>query len=221
MQEKFELTAEAAAALKSSFSEVRLKRYLDQSKGDINAALMLYRWNIVLSQALYLPLQIWEVTLRNKINAAFSSRFGSGWPYVENFRRQLKSQEERKIKDAIDRQERYRGFPKPSTDIIVADLSASFWVGVMGKGYDIPFTWRNWVKRVFPNDATADRAKMHGICMDLLDLRNRIAHHEPIYHLDLQGLRDDLDDVIGAMCVGSRAFIDATCTFDEALKLKP
>jgi hypothetical protein len=50
------------------------------------------------------------------------------------------------------------------------------------------------------------------LCNSLLDLRNRVAHHEPIYRLSLTDLRQKLSRVFGAMYAVSDRY--------AALKLK-
>lgn len=53
-----------ANSLASTISKPRLKRYMTAAGGDKTAALQLYHWNTELCQAMYLAVQIWEVTLR-------------------------------------------------------------------------------------------------------------------------------------------------------------
>ena len=75
---------------------------------------------------------------------------------------------------------------KVTTDAIVADLSAGFWGSLLTRRYDVRFTWRYNLGRIFPNAAGLTRGAVWPICDGLLDLRNRVAHHKPIFHLPLE-----------------------------------
>ncbi len=58
----------------------RLRRYYDATNGDTQKAIQLYNLNMKLSQAFFLPLTVFEVTLRNRINHVLSNYFGdSDW----------------------------------------------------------------------------------------------------------------------------------------------
>ena len=59
----------------SALSKPRLTKYLQHTNGGEREALLLYHWNSQLSQALYLPLQSWEIVLRNKINNFFIYKY--------------------------------------------------------------------------------------------------------------------------------------------------
>ena len=55
---------------------------------------------------------------------------------------------------------------------------------------------------------------MSTVCDRLLDLRNRIAHHEPIFHLPLDERRKELAEQIGALCAANAAYAEHACTFE-------
>ena len=66
---------------------------------------------------------------------------------------------------------------------IIAELSFGFWVALLNKNYHRAL-WMNCLERAFPNY----EGKRRDLYMDLdrlRKLRNRIAHHEPIYKRDL------------------------------------
>jgi hypothetical protein len=63
----------------SAFSKARLHPYLSAAKGDSHFALRLYVWNARLCAALYFPLQIAELSLRNAICLPIRKRFQSEW----------------------------------------------------------------------------------------------------------------------------------------------
>ena len=187
-------------AFVQTVSRPRFLRYLASSADDIRLAFTLYRWNSEISQYFYLPLQIWEIALRNRLNNFLSDRFGPDWAiHDDRAWRALKANERRRVAGALDKQRRQRQQP-PTNNSVVADLSAGFWVGLLGRGYEVPFAWRSNLQRVFPGGQGLPREAIWAICDDLLKLRNRIAHHEPIFHLDLAKQHRDLESLLEALC---------------------
>lgn len=66
--------------LTEALSTPRLATYLHWSGGDGEVALRLYTFNVNLSAALYGPLHMFEVALRNAADLALTRKFGSAWP---------------------------------------------------------------------------------------------------------------------------------------------
>jgi hypothetical protein len=54
--------------LEEALSFERFSRYLEWANGDRHRAIQLYTLNTQLSESFYLPLQMLEVTLRNRIH---------------------------------------------------------------------------------------------------------------------------------------------------------
>ena len=163
----------------------------------------------------------WEVSLRNKMNTFLTWKYNADWPYHGPALRQLTSHENRKLRETIERQEQIKSVSKVPTDAIVADLSGGFWVGLLARAYNVPYAWRYNLARIFPNDRRLERADAHDLCSDLLGLRNRVAHHEPIYHWALDDLRADLDYLLGAMCKPTNDYVRLACTFEEIWNAGP
>ncbi|HEX2763038.1 MAG TPA: Abi family protein [Allosphingosinicella sp.] len=206
----------------ASISKPRLTKYLQESGGKMKDALLLYHWNSQLSQALYLPLQSWEIALRNKLNDFLCFKYGPNWPYDPRAVRNLTGKDARRLQETIGRQTIDRNGVPPTTNQIVADLSAGFWVSQLGTSYAVPYGWHNNLKwRVFTNDQTMTREVAAGICNDLLDLRNRVAHHEPIFLRPLDAMKADLDDILNALCAGTAAYMASACSFAEIWAAKP
>lgn len=221
MQAPFFENQEFMKAFRETLSESRFNRYLRDAKDDQKKAIRLYQWNSVLSQSMYLPLQAWEIALRNRMNAFLCWKYKAGWPYDDRALRQLKGHARDRLREAIDRQKRTRGIDQVPTDMLVADLPAGFWVSLLSSSYDVPFSYRYNIRKVFPHSAAMDREKASTLCGRLLDLRNRVAHHEPIYHLPLKERRSDLSQLLEAMCPGSYAYVTSACTLDSILRNDP
>lgn len=210
--------------------KARFRRYLDETQDDPSSALQLYIWNSKASQAFYLPLQLWEICLRNRLNDFLCWKYGERWPYDEyKAVRQLKGNAQSSLRDTIDKQTRLRG-AAPSTDSIVADLSAGFWVQLLGQGYANSFVWRYNLPRVFPTHANSlwrlpysgfDVSKPHSLCEHVLKLRNRVAHHEPLAWMNLQESYFIIGVLINAMSEAAFSYMNSHCVVPQVLNERP
>lgn len=222
MQELFEINPELRKVFIKSLSPERFSRYRTIAHGDETRAVSLYKWNSDLSQSLYHSMQAWEICLRNRLNSFLRWKYNNNWPYDETRAvRQMKSNDARRVREARERQERGRRMAQAPLGAIVADLAAGFWVSLLGKSYDVPFSWPTNLRRVFPHDKALDRRNAWAICDELLDLRNRIAHHEPILHLPLEQRHRDLSRIIAAMCPGTQAYCQGCCSFRDVWRRRP
>jgi hypothetical protein len=211
-----------ANVLAATISKPRLKRYMISAGDNRLAALSLYHWNTELSRAMYLPIQIWEVALRNRLNTFLERRYGADWPYDDKVAvRQLTDPDKEKILSARYRQQKKRRLKYAPTSAIVADLSAGFWVSLLSDSYEIPYGWKTAIGRVFAYDAALDRSTAHGLCVRMLDIRNRIAHHEAIYEMPLTDYRADAERLVKAMCQGSHLYLAGKCELAAAIAKKP
>jgi hypothetical protein len=222
MQAIFLEDEESVNSFVIAVSKPRLTKYLQECHGDTRKSLLLYHWNSKLSQSLYLPLQSWEVVLRNKLNEFFIFKYGKAWPKNPSAIRNFSGSDRRRLTQTIERLEANLSPAFLTTDKIVSDLSAGFWVSQFGARYEIPYTWRSNLKnRIFANDQTITRDVAEDICDRLLDLRNRVAHHEPIFHLPLDQWRADLDRVLNGMCKNTGGYMASACSFKEVWNDKP
>lgn len=222
MQPTFPANEADIAAFVTSLSKPRLSKYLVRAGGHTAYALRLYHWNSRLSQSLYINLQTWEITLRNRLNQFLCWKYNANWPYSQVALRNLSGKDAKRLAEAIERQANAHGVDRPTVDQIVSDLSAGFWVSQFGRGYDVPYRWRDNLKwRVFTNDHALLREDAAKICDRLLDLRNRVAHHEPILTLPLPTLKANLDLITGAICPVAAAFMASTCSFDAVWNDQP
>ena len=188
--------------LKKSLSPQRLEKYLAASAGDLRTALDLYERNTRLSEAFYTPLQSMEICLRNKLHDELVARYGPDWfragmaPLYPDAVEAI-----RKIVAGLDQARRPSG-PGP----IVAELSFGFWVGLLGPRYDAT-VWRQALYRAFEEDGRRlKRDRVHGRFNALRRLRNRIAHHEPIFHYDLPNAHAEIIAAISWMCPSTAAW---------------
>lgn len=217
-------------AFAAMLGEARLARYLALSGGEEAAAINLYIWNNRISQAFFLPLHLWEICLRNQMNRFLCWKFNPSWPHDDKRAvRQLQGNDRDKLLEARDRQARQRNVQQATTDSIVADLSAGFWVALLAQRYVIPMAWRYNLPKVFPNAPEDWKLKptgwsptqAHLLCDDVLALRNRVAHHEAIIDMDLQSLNTKIRILVAAMCSASQAYLTDNCVVQATLEERP
>lgn len=159
----------------------RFSRYLDWAEGDEVAALELYTLNTQLSEALYTPLQMLEVALRNRIHTVMTEAHHEGW-FDEEGILLLESQLEQIEKARADLKE---GGKKPIPGRIVAALTFSFWTSMLSPKYEDLWQKRlNRIARTLEGKGLT-RKKLSDPLARIRTLRNRIAHHEPIIYWNL------------------------------------
>lgn len=167
--------------LEAALSLERFARYVEWAGGDRTRALELYTLNTQLSEALYTPLQVLEIALRNRIHHVLEEAMHDRWfdedgfLVIENQRRQLtKAYEE--LTD---------GGKEPTPGRIVAALTFSFWTSMLSPDHDT--LWQTKLHRIARReDGKGLRRKdLSGPLAPIRTLRNRVAHHEPIIQWNL------------------------------------
>jgi len=178
-------TRDTIQAVKRAISAARMETYEAACKiiGEESlAALELYAWNAKVSGALMTPLQVCEVTVRNAVADALEALYGPLWPWSATFERSLPAgpmvSTLRQARDGCS-----------SACKVIPELSFHFWQRMFTSRYDVRI-WQPHLLRVFPNlDATQPvchhRQAIYGGLEQVRKLRNRIAHHEPIFMRDL------------------------------------
>jgi hypothetical protein len=81
--------------------------------------------------------------------------------------------------------------------------------------YEAPVGWPNRLGMAFPNLPTGyERQSVMRPLTDIRDLRNRVAHHEPILHLDLTRKYGETIEALGWISEELQWWALATCTFN-------
>lgn len=190
------------AAILRALSAPRLGRYLADSNGILDAALSLYERNARLSEAFYRPLQCLEVCLRNRLNEQLTRIYGTRW--FQNGGPPLDNDALDKIAAAKQKVAKARNAITPGA--VVAELSLGFWVIVLSRKYDATL-WRSNFSGVFwEGGKRMARQKVHNRMDAIRGFRNRVAHHEPIYHRDPAEMHADIIQALAWMCPESAAW---------------
>ncbi|RUR15822.1 hypothetical protein ELY21_14015 [Legionella sp. km535] len=164
------------------FSQERLDGYLshitcNNSKGD---ALIAYSWNLELSQSLYPALQILEISLRNSLHQALGNYFDTSYWFDLPF---LHERERKQIIQAKDDLRKMNKNIDPSR--VIAELSFGFWTSLFDVRYEHnQVLWPSLLKPVFQFLPKGQRTRtfLSRELNRIRFLRNRIFHHEPIWH---------------------------------------
>lgn len=184
-------------AVRRSLSKIRLAPY-DELTRDEGRSLRLYEWNIEVSAACYATLHVVEVCLRNAIHDQLTR-----WHQDQGYQRCWLDDpggllDQRRRSDVTTAKSRLKHKGKTITpDAIVAELSFGFWRYLLSARYE----WTLWMPAVrhgFPH--VNRRRELAAPVERLHNLRNRLAHHEPIHGRNLVGDHFDMMSVLGAIC---------------------
>ena len=177
----------------SVMTSARMNRYLLASGGNTLKAMTLYRKNLQLSQELFTVISCFEVALRNAINAKSVPALGNDWLRdgaavggIFDTPRCLLTRVN--INDAIGKMHVY------SHHKLVAELGFGFWRFMFAQ-HQYNATGRILL-RVFPSKPISTPALQYNNIYifnhlaKLNDIRNRMAHHEPICFLPGHPVKD-------------------------------
>jgi len=200
-----------AEHLEVALSLERFGRYLAWAGGDRAQALDLYALNIRLSEALYTPLQMLEVALRNRIHAVLSASVQPRW--FEQSGLLAVSHQNEQVAEALADLTRERKDPTPGR--VVAALTFSFWTTMLGAPYEN--LWQTDLHRIGRrHDGKGLRRKdLSSPLTPIRLLRNRIAHHEPILAWNLPKHHNAMLRITGWLSPAAAAWCRALDRFDQ------
>src|SRR5438128_2525706 len=182
-------TAQELISLPAVLSQPRFDTYLRASSGNIMMGLRLYHWNAQISAAFLFPLHIFEICVRNAVANAAETAYNPQWPWAPAF--QLSLPDPRPPLFSPRREITQAAARHATTGKVIADLKFAFWVSVFTARHHGRL-WHFYLGREFPHfssgmtSATA-RRRIYQVADQVRGLRNRIAHHEPIFARDLVG----------------------------------
>lgn len=190
-------------AIKNALAAARLGTYETATKAVpvLNGALALYAWNAQVSAAMMAPLHVCEVVVRNAVSDALTAVYGPDWPWSQVFTRSLPHPTQGysargdliKIRAA-----------QPTTGKVIPELKFVFWQTMFTSRFDVR-VWQPCLRSVMPHVDTAKTvAQLRGQIYSELDqlrkLRNRIAHHEPIFRRNLAEDFQKIGELIALRC---------------------
>lgn len=217
MENPVELSPQQIAALDRSITPPRMSTYGSAAAGDTRLARELYLWDRAVSVGFLADLAILEVALRNSMSTQLERKWGAEW--YANTDIPLDDRSSSALNTA------WRRVSGPKTPgKLVAQCTFGFWRGLLDKGdhagreprrvrCDYEVLWRGVLDKSFPGGR--EQARIDGkrwnreyalnVVSRINDLRNRVAHHEPL--------------VNGFPLSGQRTRVSAQAVFDDFLRL--
>ncbi|MFJ6493477.1 hypothetical protein [Streptomyces californicus] len=199
----------------------RLNPYLTQCAGDLAAALAFYRWNSDLAAAFFEPLGHLEIMLHNALDArlvARQQRRGRTAEWYVDRQVPLTGKARGDIVQAQERAARGGAGITPRGKVI-AELSFGFWRFLLARQYKTSL-WPD-LAGAFPHAPNRALTTVENPVKRLHQFRNRIAHHEGIWHLSPEARRDDIQTVLGFMSPAAAAWVDGASRIDDVLTSRP
>lgn len=174
--------------VKKALSATRMATYEKHTQTQ-EQALVLYRWNVQISACLFSQIHFLEITLRNAVCEALVAAIGNRWVWDKSFALSLPS----RIGDSLQKVANNKRIK--TLDQAIPELSFAFWQAIFTKRFDVKI-WDKQLMLILPNAPKiphqALRQNIHQDLENLRELRNRIAHHEPIFH---RNLKDDFNNI--------------------------
>ena len=169
------------------FSEKRMQKYVQSCGGDTRRAMTLYRYNLKLSQEMFTLISCFEVALRNRIDRQMTADLGSDWLRDlvmpgGNFYSQHSVEKTKKIITNAYKELQSSG--NYSHSKLLASMEFGVWKYLYSNAH-YRLTGRVLLQ-AFPNKprSSAQVQYDHNYIFHELNfinnIRNRIAHHEPI-----------------------------------------
>lgn len=195
-------------SLESRLSPARMSVYNADGRGPC-VALGRYLLNGALAEALYSPLQLCEIALRNSIHRELTRITGrSDWYDASTFILTAWGDEE--IEKAKLKLKKRR---KPViADSVVAELTFGFWTSLFEDHYERKTAFMpRGIRHVFPHlPKSMHNRKARKADLEIIrDLRNRVFHHERIIHFkDLDTKHQLILDVISWVSPDLRKMAD-------------
>ena len=206
-------TQASLTELQRTLSPERFSTCLRATGHSREKAIRLYVWNTSISAAFYGPLQSLEIALRNAMHDRLSEKYGTDW--YDNSASGLNEKHLERLEDAKSKLQKENHTPPR----IVAELSLGFWVSLLSRSYDSSL-WHPVLHKVFPHATAITRRQAHKPLIKLLILRNRIAHHEPIFSYPLRERCQDILEVIGWISPHKKGWTAAHSRVEEILDMR-
>jgi len=192
----------------------RFGTYRSWAIADDLLASRLYTYNVQLSTALYGPLHMLEVALRNVVDRTLCAHPRHGPDWFDNPTAAFSTKDSTRVyqKGCIDkaRETLTRNHKAGTHCQIIAELNLGFWTSLFGSGTPL---W-NVLRPAFraPGIQRSDVAvPLHYI----RDLRNRIAHYEPILAIALGQHYASITTLTGWLSPSAAAWIKETSTWGK------
>jgi len=197
----------------------RLHSYLDATHNDVSQALRLYEWNIDAPGVVMGITGMVEVIVRNALDFELSD-WASAHGHDDWF--DAAPLDDRGRHDVDRARHRARHEP-PRHGKVIAELSFGFWRYLVAQRYHTSL-WVPALHRAFPNghhDIRRRRDQVEQCLKQLLFVRNRAAHHEPIHRRDIRHDLNSAAEVAGWVDSDAGRWVTTRADLAEIIERKP
>jgi hypothetical protein len=192
----------------------RFGTYLRACAGDAGRAIRLYCWNVEVAAAMWGPLHVLEVAVRNALHSQLAVHTGHE-DWWERVRLDYPQRDQIETAQRVVRAS-HGGAAKVGHS--VAELSLGFWTALLANRYHARL-WMPALQHAFPHRPGAvRRGNIHARLESVRMLRNRIAHHEPIFAWPLDRAHADILAVLGYLSLEARAWVADHTRVDLVLR---
>ncbi|HZQ11636.1 MAG TPA: hypothetical protein VFB31_02370 [Pseudolabrys sp.] len=211
------------AAIPLALSQPRFATYLTATNNDRLRALQLYHWNALLSAAFLFPLHVFEICIRNAAANAIGSKYNARWPWSAAFEMSLPVQSAPWFSPRNElRSVRQR---HQAAGKVIADVRFAFWESMYTRRHDGRL-WQPFLRREFPNIPSSlsiaeARSRIHQAAGQVRELRNRIAHHEPIFQRSVDKDYVAIKEIVAFRCLHTATWMDRSQSVTDILAEKP
>lgn len=213
----------------------RLSNYLTATGGNRSRALALYEWNTdVASEALRRDLCHLEIGLRNAYDTALRNHWSGPTDWTSdpaavfppmwstrggNKTPKAKVDLNKRPRELLTQARRDAGGAAAPTGKVVAELTLGFW-RYLSLGRHEKRLWVPCLHHAFP--AGTDRTRdVDDRIHRLHNVRNRVAHHEPIHTVNLTARLQDIIDLASLIDPNLGVYISATTKIPKAAASRP
>lgn len=182
------------ADFENIMSYARMSRYLQACDNNSRKAMTLYRKNLRLSQELFTIISCFEIALRNKIDQHYQRNYGPHWlqdaastgGFFDNRKCRITA---KTIRDEIVNLKHLYSHPE-----LVAALGFGFW-RYLFSSHQYRAGGQSLLQ-IFSSRPAGSRQQQYNASfvfhqlMQINDIRNRVAHHEPVCFIPRQAIKD-------------------------------
>lgn len=219
---------ETQAFLQRHLSTPRFGHYLAHCNGDVARAEVLYTWNTQISAAMWEPLSLLEVALRNTIDRQMSNRhrkLGRGSHWIFDDHRELgrdrhgQNKHAQPFKDVETAKRRVKSNRRQlNAGQVMSEISFGFWHQMVSRAQQ--FVWPDLASG-FPHAPNRAQGTIHDPISRIRDIRNRIGHHHRIWNLDIEEYHFDILAVAGYIEPRLETWIESRSRVPRILGARP
>ena len=195
----------------ATITRQRLGKYLRAAGQDVQKALRLYVLNTKVSASVFVDLHYIEVALRNQFDRELAAKYGPEWFKDAGFLSLLNGRGQDILKKAQrDAKKNWVHGPVPPGKVI-AELTFGFWLQLTDSRLEHTL-WVPCLHKAFLPRKAPKRSTFNQQLEKLRQLRNRVAHHEPIFQMDLNDAQRIMGDVCNILCPSTARLMQGTST---------